>query len=220
MKSIVTRFRAYQLDCPGSSFSYFANGRFTLIEARLNDTNKKSVIQEMAICDVETAHCLHITSWDSDHCSVSELPVLLATVLPAMIECPGYEPSSETGKECRRIIQQYQARRRNASRLVDVQFITPQYIDALQSAERLAFRNVFYNPRRIDEDCANNNSTVKLFREGSFNLLSLGDVENHEISAGLRRSLYLRREVDVMILAHHGADNTIHLPAIAGARRR
>ena len=61
--------------------------------------------------------------------------------------------------------------------------------------------------RWIDQTCANNNSTVKLFREGSFNLLSLGDVESHDISAGLRRDKYLRREVDVMILAHHGANN-------------
>jgi competence protein ComEC len=207
MKSIVTRFRAYQLGCPGSSFSYFADGRFTLIEARLNDTNKASVIQDMAICGVETASCLHITSWDSDHCSASDLPAVLQTVLPTRIECPGYEPSSDSGKECRQIIQHYEARRRNSNRSVEVEFITPAYIDALQHAERLAFRNVFYNPRWLDLDCTNNNSTVKFFREGSFNLLSLGDVESHEISARLRRCLYLRREVDVMILAHHGADN-------------
>src|SRR5207245_2484665 len=99
MKSVITRFRAYQLGCAGSSFSYFANGRFTLIEARLNDTNKDSVIQEMALCGVEIAHCLHITSWDSDHCSPSELPLVLQTLLPEKIECPGYEPSSDGGKE-------------------------------------------------------------------------------------------------------------------------
>ena len=55
MKPIVARFRAYQLGCAGSSFSYFADGRFTLIEARLNDTNAPSVAREMAICGVEAA---------------------------------------------------------------------------------------------------------------------------------------------------------------------
>jgi hypothetical protein len=44
---------------------------------------------------------------------------------------------------------------------------------------------VVYHPRWIDPYCPNNNSTVKLFREGSFNLLSLGDVESHNISAQL-----------------------------------
>jgi competence protein ComEC len=32
-------------------------------------------------------------------------------------------------------------------------------------------------------------------------------VESADISAGLRRDKYLSRETDVMILAHHGADN-------------
>jgi competence protein ComEC len=207
LKPIVTRFRGYQLGCDGSSFSYFADGRFTLIEARLNETSAPSLIREMAKCGVETVHCLHITSWDDDHCSPSELPVLLETVQPAKIECPGYEPSTDSGKECRQIIEDHRARKRNSNCSVDLQYITPEYIDRLMCAERLAFRNVFYNPRWLDPNCANNNSTVKFFREGSFNLLSLGDVESHDISASLRRDKYLGREVDVMILAHHGANN-------------
>jgi competence protein ComEC len=90
---------------------------------------------------------------------------------------------------------------------VILQHITPEYINGLELAEELAFKDIYYHPRQIDKDCANNNSTVKLFRGGSFNVLSLGDVESHFISAGLRRDRYLKRETDVMILAHHGADN-------------
>jgi competence protein ComEC len=37
--------------------------------------------------------------------------------------------------------------------------------------------------------------------------LSLGDVESADTASRLRRDKYLLREVDVMILAHHGADN-------------
>lgn len=207
MKATVTRFRAYQLDTDGSSFSYFADGHFTLIEARLNDTSAPSLAHEMAECGVETASCLHITSWDNDHCSASELEVLLQRTRPASIECPGYEPSSDSGKDCRKIIQAYQAKMQKSNRVVQLNFITPEYIRSLQTAEELAFRNVFYHPRFLDPDCVNNNSTVKLFRGGSFNLLSLGDVESHEISARLRRDKFLTREVDIMILAHHGADN-------------
>jgi competence protein ComEC len=207
LKPVVTRFRAYQLGCAGSSFSYFAGGHFTFIEARLNDTNAPSVVQEMGNCGVGAAACLHITSWDSDHCSLSELPILLETLRPAKIECPGYEPSYGSGTECRRRILEYQARKHNSNRPVELRFITPAYIDSLKAAEQLAFRDILYNPRWVDANCANNNSTVKLFREGSFNLLSLGDVESRDISARLRRDKYLGREVDVMILAHHGADN-------------
>jgi competence protein ComEC len=161
----------------------------------------------MHICGVETAHALHITSWDSDHCSPCEFPRVLEMVRPAKIECPGYEPSFENGKESRRIIREYERKKSLSNRPVDLKYITPEYIDGLQVAERLAFRNVFYHPRWIDQSCANNNSTVKFFREGSFNVLSLGDVESLDISARLRRDKYLGREVDVMILAHHGADN-------------
>jgi hypothetical protein len=62
-------------------------------------------------------------------------------------------------------------------------------------------------PSHIDPDCGNNNSTLMQFRIGSFNVLSLGDVEFPNISARLRRSRLLQLETDIMILAHHGADN-------------
>lgn len=205
MKAVVTRFRAYQLGSAGSSFSYFADGHFTLIEARLNDTNAPSIARELANCGVETIGCLHVTSWDADHCSASELPVLLDALRPAKIECPGYEPSSDNGKDSRRLIRSYEAEQRTTNRLVALQYVTPGFIDGLGFADRLAFSDVFYNPLWLDPDCANNNSTIKFFRTGSFNLLSLGDVESHDISARLRRYTYLNREVDVMILAHHGA---------------
>lgn len=78
---------------------------------------------------------------------------------------------------------------------------------SLDLAEALAFRDTLYHPRWLDEQCANNNSTVKFFRRGSFNLLSLGDVECQNVSAYLRRCEHLKRETDLMILAHHGADN-------------
>lgn len=37
IRPVITRFRGYQLGAAGSSFSYFANGIFTLIEARATD---------------------------------------------------------------------------------------------------------------------------------------------------------------------------------------
>jgi competence protein ComEC len=203
----ITRFRAYQLGCAGSSFSYFADGHFTIIEARLNDTNSHSLFREMAICGVDAANCLHITSWDSDHCSLSELTILLDTVLPSRIECPGYEPSSDSAIECSKIIRRHEERKRHSNRPVTLKYITPEYISGLNPSEQLAFRDVVYHPRWLDDNCHNNNSTVKIFRKGSFNLLSLGDVEDENLSAQLRRDKYLKREVDVMILAHHGADN-------------
>ena len=105
------------------------------------------------------------------------------------------------------IIKAYSDRQRHSNRPAQLLAITPEYIDSLTQSEALAFRDVLYHPRWIDECCMNNNSNVKFFRRGSFNLLSLGDVESADISARLRRDKYSSRETDVMILAHHGADS-------------
>lgn len=200
----ITRFRAYQLDTPGSSFSYFANGEFRLIEARLTDHSKPSVEFEMIQCGVDRADALDITSWDKDHCCATELQSLLDMIRPKSIELPGYDPHSDNGWEALEIIRTFQARQ---NREVVVRSITPDYIKGLLPPSAAAFNNVFYHPFYLDETCGNNNSTVKLYRGGSFNLLSLGDVECPQISARLRRSKFITRETDVMILAHHGADN-------------
>ncbi|MCA1466833.1 hypothetical protein I6F09_02885 [Bradyrhizobium sp. IC3195] len=208
MKGIRTRFRAYHLGTSGSSFSYFADGRFTMIEGRLTDDSRRQVESEMEICGVDEAASLHITSWDSDHCNKYELPELLNLIRPRRIECPGYNPIKDYGhgEDCLAMIAEYRSRRRNTSFVPVITHITPAYIDGLDRATTLGFSNMFYNPYHIVEN-ANDNSTVKLFREGSFNVLSLGDVEDSLISARLRRCRILRSETDLMILAHHGADN-------------
>lgn len=207
MRRLVTRFRAYHLGCPGSSFSYFADGHFTVIEGRLTEESRQQLEHEMRIrCGVEAANLLHITSWDADHCNKHELLDLLNMIQPLKIECPGYDPYTDHGEGCLEIIADYRDRRRNTNRFPQIEHITPKYIDGLERAEAHAFRNTFYNPFHISE-CANDNSTVKHFRTGSFNVLSLGDVELPIIGARLRRSSVLTTETDVMILAHHGADN-------------
>jgi competence protein ComEC len=128
MKPIFTRFRAYQLGCPGSSFSYFADGHFTLIEARLTDVNRPSLLVEMERCGVEYADTLHITSWDKDHCCPGELPELLNLMRPAKIETPGYAPYTDAAQESAAIIQRY---RSWSNQAVSVRAITPEYIATL-----------------------------------------------------------------------------------------
>jgi competence protein ComEC len=206
-KSIVTRFRAFQLGSPGSSFSYYAGGHFTVLEGRLTERSRASLVQEMEWCGVEAANTLHITSWDQDHCCATELSDLLSLINPVRIECPGYPPHTENGKKCLRIIRNFERNRQLTNRSVRVQHVTPEYIGSLDTAMELAFKSIFYHPKWIDPNSSNNNSTVKFFRSGIFNVLSLGDVEDSNISAMLRRSKMLQRETDVMILAHHGADN-------------
>jgi len=208
VKSIRTRFRAYHLGYSGSSFSYFAGGHFTMIEGRLTEDSRRQVEIEIERCGVDVADVLHITSWDSDHCNKYELPDLLNLIQPRRIECPGYDPIKDYGhgEDCLEMIAEYRSRRRNTGFVPEVEHITPAYIEGLEHASAKAFKNTFYNPYHIVEN-ANDNSTVKHFRRGSFNVLSLGDVESPLIGARLRRSRILCSETDIMILAHHGADN-------------
>lgn len=205
-KSVVTRFRAYQLGQAGSSFSYFAGGHFTLIEGVITDTNCPRLQDELAICAMSKIDTLHITSWDQDHCSESGLNWILTNLEPSKIECPGYAPHTDSGKVCLSAIRGYVKQRLAKGCTVKLQHIDPPYIASLKTAAEFGYKDIFYHPRKLQET-SNNNSTIKIFRRGAFNVLSLGDVEDHNIAAMLRRCKTLCRETDVMILAHHGADN-------------
>lgn len=206
LKAVVTRFRAYQLGLAGSSFSFFAGGHFTLIEAVITDVNRQRLLDELAICGKSTIDTLHITSWDQDHCSEAGLSWILAKLTPNKIEYPGYAPHTETGKACLADIGAYKARWRAKGISVTAQSIDPPYIASLDTASEFGYQDTFYHPKQL-QDVSNNNSTIKFFRKGAFNVLSLGDVEHPNIAAMLRRSKQLCRETDVLILAHHGADN-------------
>ncbi len=205
-RSIETRFRAYQIGTAGASFSLFANGTFTLIEARLTEFNRPNLDQELTLCGKTSIDVLHITGWDQDHCAIADLEEILSRYKPAKIEYPGYSPHSDTAKECLRIIQSYRASNSKNGRPVKCIAVDPNYIKGLGTAEDLAYRDIFYHPRTLLDGESNNNSTIKLFRQGSFNVASLGDVEDANIGAYLRRCKILKREVDVLLLAHHGAE--------------
>lgn len=204
IKNRTTRFRAYQLGNAGSSFSYFNGSKFTLLEARYNEVNEPSIKQELELCQAEGMHTLHITSWDHDHCSPSQLEKILSEFGPKKIEYPGYAPHTDSGKDSLKLISAYTSKGKGNKTVVSV---TPEYISSLDKAENYGYRDTLHHPKYIDDKSSNNNSTVKHFRSGSFNVLSLGDVECNNIASGIRRQRTINQETDVLILAHHGADN-------------
>lgn len=202
MANYYTRFRAYQLGNKGSSFSYAVDGNFTLIEARYNDLNRKFILSEMGVMGCQTITTLHITSWDTDHCKPTELKQILLELKPTFIECPGYEPDGPESIESLRLINSYRASKAYAIK----RSYTPEFINSLGYAEERKFSNIIYNPLEITDN-HNNNSTVALFRRGRFTVLSLGDCEDPNIANRIANSDIVCNETDVMIVAHHGADN-------------
>lgn len=193
-----TRFRAYQLGECGASFSFSANEHFTLIEARYNDYNKPHIWWEMRQRGISRIDVLHITSWDDDHCRATELKNLLEELSPRLIEYPAYEHDTENAKESLRLIKGYKKGQQYC--------ITPEVVKGCPKT-RLVGQDVFYNSFYQYLGTSNDKSIVKFFRMGSFTVLSLGDCESPDIRDRLMQEEILQKEVDVLILAHHGADN-------------
>jgi competence protein ComEC len=205
--SVPTRFRAYQLGNPGSSFSYFSNTHFTLLEGRASELSRTNLLAELGACGKQAIDTLHITSWDKDHCTPSELAWILEHLRPQHVEYPGYAPHTDAGRESLALLKRHMSANARVAKPVTLQEVNPVYIKGLNNATSRTYADIFYHPKFIDANNANNNSTVKLFRSGMFNVASLGDVESPEIGSMLRRCNIFSNEVDVLILAHHGADN-------------
>lgn len=209
LKPVWTRFRAYQLGEPGSSFSYFADEHFTLIEAKLTERSYASLAAELKACGKTSIDTLHITSWDQDHCNFKELQEILSALQPRKIEYPGYTHDSENYKNCLREILRYRDARRKAAQSMIARRIDPPYVKNLEEAKGLGYNDIIFHPKE-EFPGSNDNSTVKLYRGGMFNLASLGDVEHANIGSMLRRSRSFKAEVDILILAHHGSKNDLN----------
>ena len=200
MSKIDTRFRAYQIGNAGASFSYATHDRFTLIEARMTDKSRPNILNELSVFEKTHIDVLHITSWDKDHCNFEELKKILDLLKPSIIEYPGYEPHTENARNCLRKINSYVAQEAT-TKPTEIVAMEPEYIKSLSNAQNFGANNVICWPHEIDHDTSNNNSTVKIFRHGAFNVASLGDIENVNIGSSM-----FSREVDIITLAHHGAD--------------
>jgi competence protein ComEC len=199
----ITRFRGYQLGSKGSSFSYCDGNKFTLIEARLTEQQEKSLKEELIYFDKDNIDILHITSWDQDHCNFDDLKIILEKYSPYKVQYPGYSPHTDNGKSCLKLIKQYE---NNESSDITISKIDNDYISKLDTAKSWETDNVIYNTRKVYEN-PNDNSVIKLFRSGHFNVASFGDIESTEIRDMIMRSKIFSKEIDVLILAHHGADN-------------
>jgi competence protein ComEC len=151
---------------------------------------------------VSNINTLHITSWDEDHCCTEELNIILDVLKPHRIEYPGYKPDSDNGTNSLRLIRNYI---QNYNQTIGIP-VSDIYIKSLDCAQCSRRNDVLYNPIVIREK-HNDNSIVQLFRYGRFTVLSLGDCESQDIARDIMSDVIARTEVDVLILAHHGADN-------------
>ena len=200
-----TKFRAFQLDSPGSLFSFYKPGHYTLVEARIPKGGIEVLRSDINSHGIYNIGTLHITSWDDDHCDYDSLIQILNNFRPAMIEIPSYEPSSNTGKLCRSVLLQYdRIHQRNFWNVVKRD---RENINSLANAESWGSNDVVYHSH-YNSEVKNDMSQIKLFRSLGFNVLSLGDCESLSISESLVLSSIVKEEVDILILPHHGSSNS------------
>lgn len=205
-----TKFRAFQLDSAGSLFSYYKSNQYTLIEARLPKGGVEVLRSDLKIHNKERIDVLHITSWDDDHCDMESLTQIMNQFRPDRIEIPGYDPKSDTGKACKRVIMKYDDIHQQY--VNNVTIYDEQTINGLSSGASWGLSNIVYKSLFNVENC-NNMSQIRLFRSVGFNVLSLGDCECTDITNRLMRSgSILKAEVDVLILPHHGSENSMLTP--------
>ena len=199
-----TKFRAFQLDTAGSLFSFYKSGHYTLIEAKIPKSGIDSIIGDLNYHGKTRIDTLHITSWDTDHCSYGDLIQILNKLRPSLIEIPSYEPDSDTGKLCKKTIEGYDDVIQKYK--PNVRIMSKDYISNLTNATPLHTNNVVYHSY-YNSDKKNDMSLIKLFRSNGFNVLSLGDCESQDIANNLLKVGFITTEVDLLILPHHGADN-------------
>lgn len=99
----------------------------------------------MEICGVNELST-HITSWDQDHCSPTQLEEILISLKPRKVEFPGYKPHTESGKDSLKVSEKY---KQNSSKPSTIS-VTPEYIDGLEAAiNTMATKTSCTGPRRL-----------------------------------------------------------------------
>ncbi len=204
---MVSYFRAFQLNSKGSLFAFWKNNTYTLIEARLPKAGIDVLTADIKQFYKEKIDTLHITSWDVDHCNIDDLTQILNHFRPDRIEVPSYEPDTDTGKSCKRLITKYDYIHQKF--VYNVTTYDKMTIDNLPSAQAWGITNIVYHSLYNVEN-HNDMSQIHFFRSDGFNVLSLGDCESQEITEYLMNPAhFIKNEVDVLILPHHGSDHSM-----------
>lgn len=204
--NLITKFRAFQLDSPGSLFSFWKKNIFTLIEARLPKGGIEILKDDLKLHKKERVDVLHITSWDDDHCDFDSLTQIMNKLRPNLIQVPSYNPISETGIACQNLILKYDdIHQKFVHNVVKYDKIK---INSLNTGISLETNNIVYHSLYNVKN-KNDMSQIRLFRSEGFNVLSLGDIESVEITNDLIFDSFIQNEVDVLILPHHGSENSM-----------
>ena len=178
----------------GISMSYMVDSSFTLIEARYNDDNILKIKSEMELAGCTSIDLLHISNWSREYCDSGEIGNLLRDLQPLEVEIPGYEPTDDNGRQCRKIIREYC----NRSDLSELFEAGPRTLEDPATLPDADFTDLIFLPlKKYDDEDAN--SVIKIFRQGKFSLLNVSKSNKaNEVIEGLNKT-GLTTSVDVLI---------------------
>ena len=178
----------------GISMSYMVDSSFTLIEARYNDDNIPKIKSEMELAGCTSIDLLHISCWEREYCDCGEIVRLLQDLQPLEVEIPGYEPTDDNGRQCRRIIREYC----NRSDLSELFEAGPRTLEDPTTLPDADFTDLIFSPlKKYDDDSAN--SVVKIFRQGKFSILNVSKSNRVEEVIEILNKTGLTSFVDVLI---------------------
>lgn len=165
---LYTRFRAYYMPHGGISMSYMVDSSFTLIEARYNDDNILKIKSEMELAGCTSIDLLHVSNWSREFCDSGEIEKLLQDLQPLEVEIPGYEPTDDNGRQCRKLIREYC----NRSDLSELFEAGPKTLEDPATLPDADFTDLIFSPLKKYDD-EDDNSVIKIFRQGKFSLLNV-----------------------------------------------
>lgn len=195
MNDMYTRFRVYWMPNGGISMSYSVDTSFILVEARYNNDNREKIKSEMKLTGKDSVDLLHISSWSENRCNPEELELLLQELKPLDIEIPAYEPNTEDGLRCRRIIRNYHQH----SIYADLFEVGHNSIVRLTELEDFDYLDPIFTPiNKYSEE--SDNAVVKLFRSGKFSVLNLSDcIHDNDIISQIN-DVNLKDSIDVLVM--------------------
>lgn len=166
-----TRLRTYSM-LDGYVLTYSVDMEFVLIGGRYCENIVPQIREEMRIAGCDTIDLLHIPSWNCKMCSATELPLLLAELMPTVIEIPSYMPDDENGKQSQKTITDFCA----DSPIAKLKRCLPK---ANMKNENYEMGKVLSPYKEYDKK--SDNSVVEYFNHGRFSVLSTGIIESKEV---------------------------------------
>lgn len=201
MENSFLRLRVYNTHGRGVMMSLFDESTFKVLESRYDDSSFHKLCDEMTLAGCSTIDSLTISSWNDLYCSDTVLKPLLDKTQPTEIEIPAYLPSTDNGKECRKIVNVFC----NNSLFTSKFEAGHKTLCNPADLEDKEYSDIILGPRQKYQE-EEKNSVVKLYWTGRFTILNASLCKITDCAKDLG-ALLGERPLDVLVISSPDEDN-------------